>query len=188
MAGLFNRIRKGGFVVLLGLVLIIYVAFGILYLQQGPKQREFAAQIARLEIVTNKPLPSIDKLRAEYKSVTDTLTIMPLSEIFDRIVGAAQDSGIDIAPAASRFSIPPPGRTTKVKVGSSQYQVLPFKGIVVQGTTSQVLDFVNRMDSGAVLSTLVVRRVAIQTAGGDTSALLDVDYYSLLPPEAAKTK
>jgi len=63
MENLFARIRRMGFVVVIGVCLIIYAGLGFVYLQQGAKQADLEEQIDKTMLIVSKPLPSIEELQ-----------------------------------------------------------------------------------------------------------------------------
>ena len=73
---LLTRFRNVGILVLIGLFIIIYVALGLVYFQQGPKQKELEGKITNLSAIVNKPLTGDEELRAEYDEVNRALTPM----------------------------------------------------------------------------------------------------------------
>ncbi|MBN1643521.1 MAG: hypothetical protein JW856_01685 [Dehalococcoidales bacterium] len=192
MAGLLNRIRGTGFVILVGIVFIIYIAFAILYFQQAPKQKDFSEQIASLQIIVNKPLPNTEKLMQEYDQATNALIpimvpstlskIVSLEErtemdpqeaaylnILDKIIAAARDSGLDVDETSGKFTIPAPTAPVKVKVGSGQFQVLSLKGLKIRGAYDSVMEFIRRLDKGEIISTLALKKVIIEETPIDES-------------------
>lgn len=162
MASLLNKVRRTGFLILIGLVAIIYLGFAFLFFQQSPNQNKIADQIIQLQTVINKPLASIEKLSADYKHATNALAIVSSDEILKKIISAAEESGINIEPGAGKFTFPSASVPKLLKVGTHSYQITSFTGIRVQGEYTKVMDFVNRLDSGNVLPTLVLKRVTIE--------------------------
>ena len=161
MKNLFVRIRRMGFLILVGVFLIIYVALGILYFQQGPKQEDLNEQINKLRIIVSKPLPSSEELRAEYNKVNLALAPLPVPTALDIIVGIAEESGIDVDPASGKFNVPPPGDPATMKVSEGTYQILPLRNVRVQGDRDSVMAFVADLDSGKTMKTMVLKKVNI---------------------------
>jgi hypothetical protein len=173
------RFWPTGALFLVGFILIIYIALGILYLQQGAQQGGLEEQISKLSLIVAKPLPSVDKLQAEYDEAHISLAPMTDQAALDIIVGIASDSGIDIDPDNHKFYIPP-GKVEAGKVGEGNYQVLSFTNISAQGYYDSVMDFISDFDSGTTLKTMVLKRVSVQQIEDETAASLDVDIYTLL--------
>jgi len=161
MESLFNRFRRMGVLFLIGFFLIIYIAFGFFYWQQGSQQRELEEQIASISIIVSKPLPSAEELQAEYDEVNSSLAPMTDSAALDKIVSIARESGIDVAPDSDKLRIPPV-TAREEKVGEGTYQVLSFKSIYVQGGYDNVMAFISDLDSGKTLRTMVLKRVDIK--------------------------
>ncbi len=176
---LFNRFRQSGILLLIGLFLIIYIAFGIVYWQQGVQQRELQDEIARLSLVVDRDLPSAEKLHADYDEANSALAPITRSAIIATLVDIAEASGIDVDPAEGKFDIPPaPDVTVTQKVGGGSYQVLSFKNISVQGDYDNVMAFISALESGETLKTMVLKRVKIEQTETETTVTLDIDLYS----------
>ena len=142
-----------------GLLVIIYIAFGFVYLQQAPKQKDLEEQITRLTLVVSRPLPSSEKLQAEYEDVNSSLVPMTDSDAIARLVGIAEENGIDISEGSSLFRVRS-ASSSQVQVGGGDYQLLSFKNIYVQGDYDSVMAFISDLDSGKTLKTMVLKRVA----------------------------
>ena len=155
---LLARFRRMGVLLLIGVFLIIYVAFGFLYWQQGAQQRDLEKQIANISVIVSKSLPGAEKLQAEYDAVNSSLAPMPASDAIAILVGIAEKSGIDVSESAGNFRVPSAAPGDE-KVGESTYQVLSFKSISVQGSYDNVMAFISDLDSGKTLETIVLKRV-----------------------------
>lgn len=161
MKNLLSRLRRTGFLFLIGIFLIIYLGLGILFIQQGPTQKKLNEQIAKQSVVAAKPLPPADKLKAESDEVKTALVQPTEYGVLETLVKIARQSGIDVATEAKKFSVPPTGKPTEVKVGEGKYQVMPVKNVKAQGSYDNVLKFVADLDAGTTLKTMVLRKVAI---------------------------
>ncbi len=159
MENLITRLRRMGFLFLIGFLLIIYIAFGFIYLQQAPQQRELKEQITKLSLVVAKPLPSAEKLQAEYEDVNVFLAPMTDKEAITRLVDIAEENGIDVDPDSGKLHVPPVTRREE-KMGGGNYQVLSFRNISVQADYDNVMAFLSDLDSGKTLKTMVLKRVA----------------------------
>lgn len=161
MKNLLTRLRRTGFLFLIGVFLIVYVGLGILYFQQSTKQKELTEQIAKQGVVAAKPLPAIDKLKAESEEVK--LALAPLTDyaVLETLVKIARESGINIERAAGKFTVPPAGKVVEVKIGDGKYQVLPIKNLKVQGNYASVMKLVADLDAGKTLKTMVLKKAVI---------------------------
>jgi len=184
------RFRQSGVLVLIGFFLIIYIAFGFVYWQQGSEQRELEEQSAKISLIVAKPLPSGEDLQAEYDEVN--LALAPITDSGDAIellVDIAEKSGIDVDPDSGKLVVPS-AQVGEEKVGGGTYQVFSFKNISVQGDYSNVMAFISDLDSGETQETIVLKKVTIKQievkgegAGvttTETVATLDVDLYTKL--------
>lgn len=161
MENLFARIRRMAFIVIIGVCLIIYVGFGFVYLQQGPKQEDLEEQIHKTMLIVSKPLPSMEKLQAKYDEVNLALAPLAVPDALEMIVGIARESGIDVDPANGKFHIPPPSAPKETKMGEGTYRILSLQHIRVQGDYDSVMSFVSDLDSGKTMQTMVLRRVEL---------------------------
>ena len=162
MENLFARIRRMGFVVIIGVCLIIYAGLGFVYLQQGPKQADLEEQISKTMTIVSKPLPSMEELQAKYDGVNLALAPVTIPEALQIVVDIARDSGVDVDPGSGKFQIPPPSGPQEKKMGESNYQILSLSGIRVQGEDSSVMSFISDLDSGKTMKTLVLNKVEIK--------------------------
>ena len=69
-----TRFGRMGLLFLVGIVVIVFAALGILYVQQEPRQRELTEQIHKLNLTLRRPLPDAEKLQAEYDEVNRALS------------------------------------------------------------------------------------------------------------------
>ncbi len=161
MNNLITRLRRTGFLFLIGIFLIIYLGLGIIYFQQGPKQNELNEAIAKQSVIAAKPLPLADNLKAEYDLVKQALNPVTDYAVLEILVKIAKASGINVADEAGKFNIPPPSKIIEVKIGDGKYQVLPIRNIKVQGKYDDVLAFVADLDAGKTLPTMVLKKAVI---------------------------
>src|SRR3990172_3411623 len=132
------------FLFFMGIILIIYVALGVLYMQQAPQQRDLADQMNKLSAILRTPLTSIDPLNAENEAIYKKLAPLSDAEAIAMLVNLAKTSGIDVTEGVRKFQIPIPSRST-VSVGSGSYQLLSFKGIFVQGAPDKIASFISTL-------------------------------------------
>jgi hypothetical protein len=158
MQGLLARIRRTGFIVILGVCLIIYVGLGSVYIQQGPKQKDLEGQIMKTMVVVNRQLPPMEELQAKYDAVNEALAPIEIPEALAAIVDIAEKSGIDVSPEGNKFHINPPGKAGKKKMGEGTYQVFTFNNIKAQGDFDAVMNFISDLDKGATLKTMILKK------------------------------
>ena len=161
MKNLIARLRRTGFLILIGFFLIIYVALGIVYFQQGAQQKDLEKQISSIRVIVAKPLPSAEKLQAEYDEVNRFLSPLTVPAALNIIVDIARKSGINVDPDIGKLNIPPPGLPGKQEVGEGNYQVLSFNNIKVQGDYESVMAFISDLNSGKTMKTVVLKGVDI---------------------------
>ena len=160
MENLITRLGRMGFLFVIGFLLIIYIAFAFIYLQQAPQQSKLKEQITKLSLVVARPLPSAEKLRAEYDEVNRCLAPMTDTKAIDTLVGIAKENGIDVDLKSGKLDVPSAARRGE-KMGGGNYQVLSFKGISVQADYDNVMAFISDLDSGKTAEnmTMVLKRV-----------------------------
>lgn len=161
MQELLARIRRIGFIVILGVCIIMYVGMGIVYAQQAPKQKDLEDQVMKTLLVVNKPLPSMAELRAEYDAMNAALEPMETPEVLEVIVNIARESGIDVSPESGRLQITAPSTPKATKLGDSTYQVLSLNTVRVMGDFDSVMRFISDLDAGTTLETMVLRNVKL---------------------------
>ena len=184
------RFRQSGVLLLIGFFLIIYIAFGFVYFQQGSQQKELEEQVAKVSGIVAKPLASKEKLQADYDKVNSALvSITDSSDAIAKLVGIAEKSGIDISPDSDKLIVPS-AAVREEKVGGGTYQVFSFKNISVQGSYDNVMAFISDIDSGETpeTKTMVLKKVTInqievkgegeEETRTETKATLDVDLYT----------
>ena len=189
LTNLLNRFRQSGVLLFIGFLLIIYIAFGFVYWQQSSKQGELEEQAAQISSIVAKELPSEEELRAEYDKVNLLLAPMTDSDAIAIIVGIAEKSGIDVAPASDKLIVPS-AAVREETVGGGTYQVFPFKNVSVQGSYDNVMAFISDLDLGETQEAMVLKRVTInqieikgegeEETRTETKATLDIDLYTKL--------
>ncbi len=185
------RFRQSGILVLIGFFLIIYIAFGFVYWQQGSEQKELEEQSAKISLIVAKPLASKEKLQADYDEVNSALASITDSDAIAKLVGIAEESGIDVASDSDKLIVPS-AAVREEKVGGGTYQVFSFTNISVQGDYGNVMAFISDLDSGEtpetktmVLKKVTIKQIEVKGEGEgetrtETSATLDVDLYTKL--------
>jgi len=162
MQELLTRIRRVGFMIVIGVCVIIYIGLGIVYLQQGPKQKDLEDKIEKTMAVVSKQLPSMEQLQAKYDAVNAALEPMETPEALEVIVDIARDNGIDVEPEGGKFYINPPSAPKKTKMAQRTYSVLSFSNIKAQDDFDTVMNFISDLDAGSTLETMTVRTVNLE--------------------------
>ncbi len=161
---LLARVRRLGFIVLVGLIAIGYISLALVYWQQTNQQNTLEKNINQQNLVLSKPLASGDQLKDDYNRVTDNgsfLASIPNEKAaFAKIVEIAAKSGLHTAEAAGKLSIPGLS-ASNITLGGSTFEVLSFRGIRVQGDNVSVLAFLSDLDNGKTLETMVLKQVSI---------------------------
>jgi len=162
MQELLARVRRIGFIVTLGVCVILYIGLGFVYMQQGPKQKDLEEQIRKTMMVVNKPLPSMEELKAKYDAVNVALEPMETPEALEVIVNIARESGINVDPESGKFHIVAPGEPRERSSGESAYSVLSLSNIRTQGDFDTVMAFISDIGAGGTLETMVLKRVDLE--------------------------
>ena len=92
MDNLMARLRRIVRLFLIGILVIICVALGILYMQQGAKQRELEEQTTKLSLTLAKPMPNAEKLREEYEEVNRSLSPLTVKSALNIIISIRIES------------------------------------------------------------------------------------------------
>ena len=167
---------------LFGFFLILYVAMGILYFQQNSKQDELQERISGIMGVVSRPLPSVEKLQAEYETVNQALVPFAAEEVLDIIVKMAEESGVDVDPASGEFTIPALTPAQTKKMGEGNYQVLAISNIRAQGDYDNVMAFVTKIDSNEILKTMALKSAHISQfafAGTSEEKARQEEFYTI---------
>jgi len=162
MKNLLSRLRQMGFLMLVGIFVIMYAALAITYFGQKANQSDLMEQIDRLRGLTSRPLPSAEKLREEYEKVNLALRPVATPNLLSIIVGIAEASGIDVSPGSDKFNVPPPAPPREVKMEKDNYRVLGISGIMAQGDQDSVMAFISNLDFRETLKTTVLRNVQLK--------------------------
>ena len=155
---LITRLGPSAGLFLICFILIIYIAIGFLYFQQGAKQRDLEEKIVNLTAVVSRPVSSDEELQAAYDNVTSNLAPLTDSAAIAMLVSIAEQSGIDIN--SDKFRVPSATHST-AKVGGGTYQLISFRNIQVQGDYDDVMAFISDLDSGTTLNNMVLKKAAI---------------------------
>ncbi|MFC2003141.1 hypothetical protein ACFLV4_04265 [Chloroflexota bacterium] len=175
MDNLLKSMRRTGLLIVIGLCVIIYVGLGFTYAQQGMKQGGLDEGIKQLSIWVATPTPQAGDLQAEYDKATRALAPMATQDVIEMIVSIAGERGIDLRPDGGKFNIPSPGSPVMRKVGDTEYQVLPIKGIKVEGEYSAVMSVISELGSGKRLETMTLESVDIKWLKTDTTGKKEPD-------------
>ena len=159
MQGILTRIRRMGFLVIVGVCVIVYIGLGFVYIQQGPQQKELEERILKTMVVVNKPLPSMEELQDKYDKVNEALAPMETPKALAVIVDIARENGIDVSPEGGKFHISPPGKPRAQKMGERTYHVLSFGDVRAHAEYDTMMDFISDIASGKTLETMILRRV-----------------------------
>ena len=154
-------IRRMGLLIFIGLILIVYAALGIIYVQEVDEQRNLEEQSNKIKLVISKPLPSIEELKAEYDKVNLSLSPLAVPDTLEILVGIAKESGINVNPDAGKFNIKAISTHKSFKpekVGEGNYQVVSLRHIKVQGDYDRVMTFISNLDAGKTLETMVLKK------------------------------
>jgi len=166
------RFRQSGTLVLVGFFVIIYIAFGFVYWQQGSEQKGLEEQTAKISVIVTKKLPDKKELQAKYDDANRVLTMTDVESSDDEnitmdakaiaiLVAIAEKSGIDINPDNDKLRIPPT-KVSEAKVGEGKYQVFSFVNIYAQGDYDSVMAFISDLDSGVTQETMVLTKVDVR--------------------------
>ena len=156
---LITRFWPTGVLLIMGFIVIIYIALGLVYFQQNSKQKELDRQILQLDTVLARPLGSAEEVQQKYDEVNRLLAPMSDSDAIAMLVSIAEQSGIDISDESGKLRIPS-AAFSQEKIGGNTYQLMCFRNVYVQGSYDNVMAFISNLDSGATKETMVLKRVS----------------------------
>ncbi|MDP2730873.1 MAG: hypothetical protein Q8O55_10385 [Dehalococcoidales bacterium] len=152
------RLRQMGLLLLIGLILIVYISFGLLYWQQGMQQRKLEEQIASLSRIMAQPLGSDEELQSEYEKVNKVLAPITASTAIAMLVDIAGKNGIDVSVESGKLKVPS-ASFSQTKVGGTTFQLISFRNIHVQGDYDDIMALISNLDSGTIFSVVLNREV-----------------------------
>ena len=160
---------------IVGVFLIIYAGFGVVYFQKQAEYQELQLRIAPNRTILQKPHPDLEKLEKQLSQVEAELeeqwTFLPIPEeaieLCDALVNVAQLSDVEVVSVAAA---PPIEKETEV----ASYTVFLFD-ITVQGSQDAILTFISNLAvESELLQGLEVESISISSSTSpDTS---DISY------------
>ena len=159
---LISRLRNTGIPLIIGIILIGYIALGLVYWQQKSMQTTLEGQIAKISQVTSRPMASAEKLKADNKAVNDALaSVGDEHAAVSLLVNIARKSGINVDTSAGKLTIPSPTLGT-AKVGGDTFGLISFRTVSIVGSDSSVMSLLSDMDSGKTLESMVLKRAVVK--------------------------
>ena len=180
MKDLFGSLRRIGALFVLGFVLLICLALGVVYFQQTVKQKELRDQVARLALTINQPLAGAEQLKSDYEEVLNSIPTPDSKAIIEMIVDVARSSGIDVSAESAKFLIPPQSVANDTKVGDIIFQKITFRDIKAQGGYDKVMNFVANLEAGSILKTAVVTAANISVSKVKVKDSEELEYLALI--------
>ncbi len=172
--------------VVIGAFLIIYISFGVVYLQKQGEFQSLGSQMSLQRSVLQKPPPDIEKLRSQLKESESefeiTLTSLASSKQGIDIYGVLVDLGRNSKAEVMSIEASPP---ITAKAGKVNETILPYS-LVVRGNQSDILGFISSLiRGGELLKGLELKSINITngTLPGD-SGTLSLELYIHTWPDA----
>lgn len=163
LKNLLSRYWRTGIVVVIGIVLIVYIAFGFLFLQQGSLQEDTEQKIAQIKPILSKELPSRAELQQEYDDLMNSIKAATDGNVIVELVNLAEVNGIDVNEESGYFKIPIAGYSS-IRIGSKTYGVINFRGIKVQGGVDDVLNFISDIQSGIIGENITIKLTSVSVS------------------------
>ena len=176
---------------IIGVLLIVYASFGVIYFQQRSECSELNPQVVRSRGIVQKPLPSfdVDKLQArlakteaavELKSKENANLLMALPrpehgvDIYSALVALGQelDSGLVGGDIAIRNI-----KTAAIIERADGITVLPYE-MTVEGSRDALFDFISRLTQaegplrGVEITDIAIKMADIITDASDVPHVL----------------
>ncbi len=176
---------------ILGVFVIVYIAFAVVYFQKQAEAREIDARIAPARSVLEKPAASLDSLQSQ---------LAQLNQEFEATWASLPDSGQSIELSESFVNL---AKETKVKIGSVSaatpsiktsgnisYAVIPVT-LAVQGDRKQILTFLSTLATDqSLLKSVEVRGMSLSSSTADNittdQASLQLNIYARPAEEGTK--
>ncbi len=166
MDRLIARIKALAAPIGLGLFVIMAVAIGLVYFQQGGEQGDLRAEIDQQVRITSRARQSAEAIEARFQEVQDAIPSADLKEtdVFEVVLDIAGRSGV-----AASIRLQSLGTR---KVGKTDYRVLTFT-VTGTGGAEEVDAFIEALDRGQTsLPTLVLEDLKVS---GDEEATATID-------------
>lgn len=164
--------------VIIGVIAIVYAAFGVVYLRDGQTQQGLSTQIALANAMlqqtsTEQLVEELEQVQAHLDEVRGSFPSeneVQDADIIAAIYEVASQTGVEVA----NIQV---AAVTSEKVGETTYKVLHFK-VLVSGTLAQVLNFISALDSEKEgLETLILSKAWLSQSGGTCSSTVDFGIY-----------
>ena len=167
---------------ILGVFIIIYAGFGLVFFQKQTEHRDLEAQIAPNRLILQKPHPDLESLEEELGQAEAELATMwvhlPIPEeaieLFDALIEVAQSNDVEVISVTGA----PPVR--KERGDGTSYSVFSFN-LTVQGSRDAILTFVSQLSVGSELLQ-GVQLENMDIAGGTSEDTTDTANLRLVIP------
>jgi hypothetical protein len=161
------RLKVLAFPLLMGLLVIIFVAIGVVYLRQGGEQEQLRLDIAQQSRIVARAQQSAEGVEERFKMVQEAIPPADLEEtsVYEVILDVAERSGVTASVSLNSDS--------RKKVGKTTYRVLAFT-VTAQGSPDAVRDFIEALDREQItLPTLVLDSLKLS---GEVVATTSIDF------------
>lgn len=180
-ATLLARSRALALPVVVGLLLILYAALGVVYWQQRSQQGPMMGQLTQLSRVVNQPREGLEGLKAQMEEAQALIPRdLKETDVYPAIRALAAQNGLVVRSQSA-------GKETQKKIGDTVYRVMPFTlGVGGKDVTyRQLVDFIANLETQRLLPTLLIDKASLSQSEGTASANIEFRVY--LRPEARPT-
>ena len=155
---------------IIGIFLVIYAGFGMVYFQKQNEWRDINAQITPTRTVLSKPSTDLEQLESELSQiefqVEQAWTIFPDSDqgidLYDALIEVARQSNIDVISVVA-------SSPAEENYGGINFAILPYN-INVQGSETGILNLVSNLADGpGLLKSSKVKNLTISNSESDNT-------------------
>lgn len=176
------RTRIWGLVlpIMIGLLVIIIIAMGLVYFQEKRGQPALEEQISNFERSLSQSTDPTPEQQAQYNEAHQAVTTeIDEEQVIKAVVNLAKEHGFEVG-LDEQSDIQIKASTAKTEtVIDANYQILPFQ-INIDGDYDSVRSFIDDIAIMPSFKTLVIESLSIKkTDGGETSATIDFIIYTL---------
>jgi len=148
------------------ILLLVYGILAMDYIKQGPEQERLLSEIEEVdqsrEALLEPATDVYERLAALEAALTAEYVVIPTeissSNVIDTIFSLAQEIGVKVVPLITQ-------QWSEEHIGENTYRVFRID-VKIEGSLSQVRDYVSRIESGE-FNTLVVERLIITVDYGE---------------------
>lgn len=155
---------------IIGIFIVIYAGFGLVYFQKHNEWRDINSQIIPTRTVLSKPSTDLGQLESELNQIEfqfeQAWITLPNSDqgidLYDALIEVARESNVDVISVVA-------SSPTDEHYGGITFAILPYS-INVEGSETGILNFVSNLADGpGLLESSEVTNLNITNSGSDNT-------------------